>query len=159
MQVFSWKKIVANRGYGRRTDAVYISPAMSLISRKNDDPSTNRRPEQANTLGPEVTIMGTLKVRESLYFNAAIEGKIISGSQLVVGENANISGDISAEVVTLRGRVRGNVSVTGRAELKAGGELRGDLSAGRVEMEEGFTFVGQALIGPGKKQAPSARKA
>lgn len=122
---------------------------MSLISRKPDS-STSPSASQGNILGPDVVIKGTLKVRETLHFNATLEGKIISDSQLTVAEQAVITGDISAGIVTLHGRVRGNVSATSRAELKAGGELHGDLTARRVEMEEGSTFVGQARIVSGK---------
>lgn len=123
---------------------------MSLIARKTTDTTPLPRPTQGNVLSPGVVIKGTLKVREALHFNAAIEGKIISDSQLTVAEQATVTGDISAEIVTLYGRVRGNVSANGRAELKAGGELHGDLTAKRVEMEEGSTFVGQARIISGK---------
>jgi cytoskeletal protein CcmA (bactofilin family) len=119
---------------------------MSLISRT----PTTTSPNTGNALGPGVVIKGTLKVRDALHFNATIDGKIISESLITVAEQAKVTGDISADIVTLYGSVKGNVSATGRAELKAGGELHGDLTARRVEMEEGSTFVGQAKIVSGK---------
>ncbi len=121
---------------------------MSIVPGKEADSAS--RITTGNVLSQDVKITGTLKVREALLFNAAIDGQIISASHLVLGEHAAVTGQISAETLTLQGVVHGNISVTSRAELKVGSELHGDLTARQVAMEEGSIFIGQAKIVSGK---------
>jgi cytoskeletal protein CcmA (bactofilin family) len=46
--------------------------------------------------------------------------------------------------------VEGNILVTERCELQAGGTLHGDIEAPRLIVDENATFLGSAKVGTGK---------
>ena len=104
-----------------------------------------------NTLASDVEIKGSIKFQHDLGIDGKIEGEITSpNGVLVVGQNAELRGEIKTKSVTVYGRVHGNITVAERCELKANAQLHGDLKAARLVIEEGATFVGKSEVTPNK---------
>ena len=104
-----------------------------------------------NTLASDVEIKGSIKFQQDLSVDGKIEGEISSpNGVLVVGQNAEVRGEIKTKSVTVYGRVHGNITVDERCELKANAQLHGDLKAARLVIEEGATFVGKSEVTPNK---------
>jgi cytoskeletal protein CcmA (bactofilin family) len=73
-----------------------------------------------------------------------VEGTItLVESRLTIGPNAHVAANVSAKDVILLGQLSGNVSATGRVELRNGCDLVGDISAGRLSIEENAVFRGK----------------
>jgi cytoskeletal protein CcmA (bactofilin family) len=87
-----------------------------------------------------------------LTFDGKIDGEIQTDGTLQLGNNAVINGNISAQTVVVRGKIKGNVVANDKIEIKANTELFGDIRASKLAMEEGVTFVGRTEINP--KKAP-----
>jgi cytoskeletal protein CcmA (bactofilin family) len=104
-----------------------------------------------NTLASDVEIKGSIKFQQDLSVDGKVEGEITSpNGVLVVGQNAELRGEIKTKSVTVFGRVHGNITVDERCELKANAQLHGDLKAARLVIEEGATFVGKSEVTPNK---------
>jgi cytoskeletal protein CcmA (bactofilin family) len=104
-----------------------------------------------NTLANDVEIKGSIKFQQDLSVDGKVEGEISSPhGVLVVGQNAELRGEIKTKSVTVYGRVHGNITVDERCELKANAQLHGDLKAARLVIEEGATFVGKSEVTPNK---------
>ncbi len=104
-----------------------------------------------NTLASDVEIKGSIKFQQDLTLDGKVEGEISSPhGVLVVGQNAELRGEIKTKSVTVYGRVHGNITVDERCELKANAQLHGDLKAARLVIEEGATFVGKSEVTPNK---------
>jgi cytoskeletal protein CcmA (bactofilin family) len=104
-----------------------------------------------NTLASDVEIKGSIKFQQDLSVDGKVEGEISSpNGVLVVGQNAELRGEIKTKSVTVYGRVHGNITVDERCELKANAQLHGDLKAARLVIEEGATFVGKSEVTPNK---------
>ena len=104
-----------------------------------------------NTLASDVEIKGSIKFTQDLSVDGKVEGEISSPNGiLVVGQNAELRGEIKTKSVTVYGRVHGNITVDERCELKANAQLHGDLKAARLVIEEGATFVGKSEVTPNK---------
>jgi cytoskeletal protein CcmA (bactofilin family) len=97
-----------------------------------------------------VSIKGSVKFLNGLIIDGEVEGTIDSTGTLTIGEHACIRGEIRAKSVKVRGTVDGNIFVTERCELQAGGMLRGDIEAPRLTVDENATFCGSAKVGAGK---------
>ena len=104
--------------------------------------------EPTNFISQDVQIEGTLSFGKSLAVHGRITGDVRSSGILTLGESGVIEGDVTAGSVTIYGLVKGNVTVTGRCELKGAGRLVGDLVAPRLLMEDGATFTGICKVGP-----------
>jgi len=110
-----------------------------------------------NILSSDVEIKGTLKFANDLIIDGKIEGEINSDGDLTVGENADVNADVRTRSVTVFGKVRGNITVTDRCELKQNAELHGDVTAGKLAIEEGATFMGSSTVGAAAKKAPMSQ--
>src|SRR4029078_8982516 len=93
------------------------------------------------TLPGNVEIEGLITFKKELLIDRKVQGQIISGGALTIGENGVIRGKIKSKSVTVHGKVRGNITAE-RCELKANCSLQGDLRAERLIIEDGATFIG-----------------
>lgn len=108
--------------------------------------STNTK----NILSSDVEIKGSIKFANDLIIDGKVEGEILSPGVLIVGENAEVRGEIKTKSVTVHGKVHGNITVEERCELKGRAQLIGDLKAARLVIEEGATFVGKSEVTPNR---------
>jgi cytoskeletal protein CcmA (bactofilin family) len=99
-----------------------------------------------NVLGTDVEIKGSLFCRQELRIDGRVEGEINSEGVLIIGDGAEIRGDIKARSITIFGKVAGNITAAERCELKSRGSLRGDLQTPSALVEEGAVFVGNSFV-------------
>ena len=106
-----------------------------------------------NVLNSDVTVVGTLRFTDDLLVDGSVEGEITSDGVLTVGANATIQAGEKNKVAVrtksaiIHGRVTGDVVVTDRVELASTAELVGDITAARIAIQEGATFVGHCAVG------------
>ncbi|MFY8216296.1 MAG: bactofilin family protein [Chthoniobacterales bacterium] len=112
-----------------------------------------------NVLANDVEIKGTIKFESELIFDGKIDGEILSEGALVIGKNAEVRGEVKTKSVTVHGTVLGNITVSERAELKSSSQLTGDLTAARIVIEEGATFIGKSEVTPNRAALRSAETA
>jgi cytoskeletal protein CcmA (bactofilin family) len=114
-------------------------------------------------IGKTVVIQGEVKGSEDLMVDGRVEGTInLSESRLTIGPNAKVAADISAKDVVILGQLRGNVTASGRVELRAGCSVEGDIRALRLAVEDNAIFCGkvdltQAVSGGANAHAVSAQ--
>ena len=126
----------------------------NLNSLMPDAPSSATK----NILAGDVNIKGTIRFDSELIFDGKIDGEIVSdGGNLTLGKNANVQGEVKTKSVVVHGTVTGNIIVSERCELKASSQLTGDLTAQRIIIEEGATFIGKSEVTP-NRPAPVARQ-
>jgi len=94
----------------------------------------------------DVSIKGRLSFKGNLYLDCPFEGQIESEGSLIVGEHANILGEVFVENLTLYGRIEGNVHAKNTCTLKARSVLHGDLNCERLSLVEGADFTGFATV-------------
>jgi len=112
-----------------------------------------------NILSSDVEIKGKLRFANELVIDGRIEGEVNSEGDLTVGENAHIQGNINTRSVVVYGKVHGNITVSDRCELKQNAELHGDVTAGKLAIEEGASFMGSSAVGSPSKSASSSSAA
>lgn len=94
-------------------------------------------------IGKSVQIKGELTGSEDLYLDGSIEGTIdLRDHSLIIGPNGKIKAGISARDLVVHGRIEGNVTATGRVELRKSCTLIGDVSTQRIVIEDGAFFKG-----------------
>jgi cytoskeletal protein CcmA (bactofilin family) len=94
-------------------------------------------------IGKSVQIRGELTGSEDLYLDGSIEGTVdLRDHSLIIGPNGKIKAAITARDLVVHGRVEGNVTATGRVELRKSCTLIGDVSTQRIVIEDGAFFKG-----------------
>ena len=123
-----------------------MSPA--VVSEQPNRTLTPARP--SGLLSKGVSIKGSVKFLNELLIDGEVEGTIDSPGKLSVGENGQITGEIRAKSVKVRGTVEGNIFATERCELQSGCTLRGDIEVPRLVVDENATFLGSAKVNAAK---------
>jgi cytoskeletal protein CcmA (bactofilin family) len=88
----------------------------------------------------DLTVTGTLNTSGDMQIDGILEGDVRS-SGLVIGERAEVHGQIWAEDVTIRGRVIGRIHAH-KALLCATSHVEGDILAEAFAVEAGAFFEG-----------------
>jgi cytoskeletal protein CcmA (bactofilin family) len=109
-------------------------------------------------IGKSVQIKGELTGSEDLYLDGSIEGTVdLRDHSLIIGPNGKIKAGITARDLVVHGRVEGNVTATGRVELRKSCTLIGDVSTQRIVIEDGAFFKGaSAGFGAGSGSSSSS---
>lgn len=108
----------------------------------------------AATIGKSVQISGELKGSEDLVVDGTIEGTItLNESRLTIGPNAHVQANVSARDVVILGSLTGDISASGRVELRAGANLKGDIRAARLSIEENAIFSGKVDLTAAERSA------
>lgn len=93
-------------------------------------------------IASDVEFTGTLMFTKPLMIKGKFRGTIKSEGDLYISEKASVEAAIQAQVVSIKGRVKGDVQAKARLELHATSVLEGDILAPEVEMEAGCSFNG-----------------
>jgi cytoskeletal protein CcmA (bactofilin family) len=95
------------------------------------------------TIGKSLQIKGEVIGSESLYIDGKVEGVInLADSRVTVGREAQVLADITAREVVVLGTVRGNVNASNRVDIRSEGSLTGDVTTGRITIDDGAFFKG-----------------
>jgi cytoskeletal protein CcmA (bactofilin family) len=77
-----------------------------------------------------------------------VEGLIsIGGFRLTVGLGAHLKGDIVAREALISGEVAGDIRACDRIEIVKSASIVGDLSTGKITIEDGAYFKGSVEVG------------
>ena len=91
-------------------------------------------------------IKGEITSPNDIRIDGLFEGKVVSKSRVVIGESANVKGDIVCENIDLWGKVEGNVFVKDTLNLKEGCIVNGNLNVRKLSVELGATFNGNCRM-------------
>ena len=133
--------------------------APSIPAQPKETPKASE-PHRADVghIGKSVQIKGELTGSEDLYLDGSIEGTVdLRDHSLIIGPNGKIKASISARDLVVHGRVEGNITATGRVELRKSCTLIGDVSTQRIVIEDGAFFKGAIDIKE-KSQPTDTRK-
>lgn len=109
-------------------------------------------------IGKSVVIKGELSGSEDLYLDGEVEGSIeLRDHSLTVGPNGRVRANINANEVVVHGRIDGNISATGKVELRKSAVLAGDIVTQRIVIEDGAFFKGGIDIQKTNKDQGAAR--
>src|SRR5450631_3225242 len=80
---------------------------------------------------------GELTFEETFRIDGRFEGKIRSGSELILGDSAEVSADIEVGRLSVNGSLRGSVTASERIELLSRARVHADLVSPVLRVEEG----------------------
>ena len=145
-----WKKAEPEEPSSQPTPAPMPQP--TTVSRT---PAAPQPRDQQAVIGSTVVIKGDLTGEEDLLIEGRLEGKIEARSHRVsIGKNGRIKGDIYAKLITVEGTVEGNLYGEEQLIVRQSGNVRGNIVAPRVALEDGSNFKGSIDMSPKEKSVP-----
>lgn len=93
-------------------------------------------------IGPEAFFHGSMTVRGSLRVEGELEGNITEASEVVIGKNGTVRGNISAERVEVGGKVAGDIVCSVHLEILSSGSVTGNVRSPKLLVEDGAILDG-----------------
>ena len=97
-------------------------------------------------IGNGTTFKGDITVTKSLRVDGILVGNIKEAANVIIGENAKVKGNITANYVVVDGIVEGNITAMECIELLNKSKVTGDLSTTILSINEGAVFKGKSLM-------------
>jgi len=88
---------------------------------------------------------GDIKSTGTFRVDGTVEGNIET-DWLILGETAHLKGDALARGIIVGGRVNGNLNAKEIIEIKAKGEVVGELTTTKLSIAEGAIFEGRSTM-------------
>ncbi|MBN1798828.1 MAG: polymer-forming cytoskeletal protein [Spirochaetales bacterium] len=106
-------------------------------------------------LAEDIDFTGELKFKAPLMIKGKFKGEIKASNDLYIGENADIEAKIDADMISSRGKIKGNISAKKRIELFSTAKVEGDITCPDLVIESGAKYDGYCnMVGePRKKNA------
>ena len=108
---------------------------------KQTVPEINQQ-EISTIIGEGFTFTGEVKGTSAIRVEGRIIGNIHVEGGVVLGENANVEGDIYTRSAIIYGTVHGSVK-TSHLEIKKSGHVNGDITTDTLEIELGAQYNGK----------------
>lgn len=126
-----------NSGFSRPlgSSAPGTSPAAASSSASDSQPTA--------VIGPKIRFKGELVGEEDLLVQGQIDGTIdLKGNNLTIGEQGVVKANVLAQTITIEGTVEGDVFGQERIFIRSTSNVKGNLVAERVTLEDGAKFKG-----------------
>ena len=138
-----WKKSEPEAA-PKPTGATKTMPQTSSFSAPTAPaPTTPSTQAGSARIGQSVVITGEIKGSEDLTIEGRVDGTVESRQHtVVIGQQAMVKAQVFAKEVIVFGQVVGNITATGKIELRENGTVEGDLASPTVAIAEGATFRG-----------------
>lgn len=105
-------------------------------------------------IGPSLVLKGDLSGEEDLTIQGRIEGKVVlKNNGITVGKDGRVKADLYAKSIFVEGDVRGNLYAEEKIVIRETGNVKGNLVAPRVKLDEGAKFKGSVDMDSVPKQA------
>jgi cytoskeletal protein CcmA (bactofilin family) len=151
--------------FDKRKDGNQEGPKAHFDAGLNDlSASSDARQQQSSgrtaVIGPRIKINGDVSGEENLSIEGQVEGSVLLKDYRVdVGPSGIVKANIDAKVVKIDGTVEGDIVASEMATISRTGNVKGNITAPRMTLEDGAKFKGSIDMDPGEAQKPAAKKA
>jgi len=113
----------------------------------NTNPSMEVERDLSCLIAKGTTIEGNFNSSDSVRVDGTIRGEINCDKRLMVGASGWLEGTINANEATIRGYVKGNITIKGVLRLESTAKIEGYIIAKAMEVEEGAQYEGECKVG------------
>lgn len=99
-------------------------------------------------VGEQTSIMGKIAFQGVAVIHGIFEGEFEGGRSLIIGEQGFVKADLHLDEADISGKIEGNIVVRHRLILRGSAEVRGNITAPRLSVEDGVSIMGQVTVTP-----------
>ncbi len=105
--------------------------------------------EEGTNIPSGADITGTIKFDKIMRIDGNFEGELITDNgDLVVGKTGSIKANIRVRRAIIEGRVEGDIKASEKVEIRPKAQIKGNLQAKELIIEEGVSFTGNCKVNP-----------
>jgi cytoskeletal protein CcmA (bactofilin family) len=102
---------------------------------------------ESAVLGRGTRISGKISFEGKARIDGQVEGEIIAGDYLEIGQSALVNAQINGSIIVVQGKVTGDLTASKKLEIRAPGRLYGNVTTPSLVIEEGVIFEGHCSMG------------
>jgi len=95
----------------------------------------------ASIICADMKINGSVVSEGALQIDGIVDGDV-SATDITIGASGQITGEVKAEVVKVKGRIRGSIRAR-KVELETGAHVKGDIVHSSLQIQSNAVFEGQ----------------
>jgi cytoskeletal protein CcmA (bactofilin family) len=115
---------------------------------------------KAAVIGPGIVIDGDISGSENLVIEGKVRGHIhLASHEVTVGQSGEVNADISAKVIRVAGKIKGDLSGKEKVIISSTGNVHGNIVAPRMLLEDGAVFKGSIDMDPREPASQPAAQA
>ena len=103
--------------------------------------------DQINFVGAGTYLEGMIETRGSLRIDGKVKGTVKCSDRVTIGSTGEVNGEIHAKNAVIGGKVEGDVNVEQKLILEKSSSLNGNLSTGKLVIDDGAHFNGKSAMG------------
>ncbi len=143
----------------KKEDAGPVQPTVAHMTSPEAPRAPAVRSTGHATIGPSIVIKGEVSGDEDLLIQGQLDGSVALGLNAVtVGDGGRVKANITGRVITIEGRVEGNLEAKEQIILRGTATVQGDIKAPRVVLEDGASFRGLVDMGVRGGNVAESRK-
>ncbi len=97
-------------------------------------------------IAKDMSIVGDLETEGVVRIEGKIRGTVRAGSQVLIGQGAQVEGDLHTREAVIGGDVVGAIHATERVELQTTASVTGNIHTPRIAVMEGGRVSGEVRI-------------
>lgn len=104
-------------------------------------------PEEPETvIGEHVSLKGTLSFQKLVRIDGSFEGELESQGKLIVGPKGFVKANLNLQEAFIAGKIEGDITVKERLVLRGRAEIKGNITAPLLSVDEGVSIIGQVYV-------------
>ena len=105
--------------------------------------TSSARRSEAAVIGPSIHIDGNLRGEEDLIIEGEVSGTVeLKTNSLTIGRHGKVKADVYAHTLRVEGSVEGNLYASEVVAIRNSAQVKGNVVAPRVNLEDGAKFKG-----------------
>lgn len=129
--------------FGREEKAQKAADVEPARPARPEAAAGSQEPGDRTVIAHSVRIEGTLAGSGEITVNGKVKGAIEGSGSIHVAARGEVTASIHGRSVKVTGVVNGNITADERIELEPASRVDGDITAPRILIKDGATFVGQ----------------
>lgn len=120
----------------------FSTDLMNALHPRNAQENVEREEEPETVIAAGVTIKGTMTFQKLIRIDGTFEGELHSSGKLIIGPSGEVKADIDLEEAFISGKITGNIKVKKRVVLRGRAQVKGDITAPLLSVDEGVCILG-----------------
>lgn len=105
---------------------------------------------KAAVIGPGIIVKGDISGTDNLVIEGKVTGSVkLASHEVSIGPSGEVNADVAARLIRIAGKVHGDIEADERVVISKTGNVRGNITAPRVMLEDGAIFKGSIDMDPG----------
>lgn len=100
-------------------------------------------------IGTGTVIKGDIVSSGDIRIDGILKGNISGSAKVLIGAEGVVEGDIEGQQADILGKVTGKIVIKDLLNLRGKSVIKGNISAGKLQVEPTVTFAGKCHVGEG----------